>query len=1005
MSKEYEVLAGLNDQQKEAAMHIDGPALVTATAGAGKTRVVVTRAQHMIKDMGIDPSLILLTTFTNKAANEMKERIISVVGERGKKITVGTYHSICNRILRQYCTYIGYVKTFTILDADDSEKVMKEIAKDFGEDYASLKTYISNCKINCKTPAMAQAEAQEKNTTRLSNCYQAYQDKLKRDQCMDFDDLLLNTVLLLESEPAVKEQVNNKWQYVSADETQDSSELDSRLMYALSGPNHNIFFVGDDDQCLIKGTMIETKEGKKPIEDITKNDELIVACGDGRTTPVKPASISKKMTREEVYVIKTESGKELKATGNHIVFSRIAPQKRYYVYLMYKEGYGFRIGTTSGIGTRKGVQKCNSFETRLNQEKADKIWLIKDVDTLDEALYYENYYSYEYGIPQYVFNYRGQSGMSQDHIRELFNNIDTETRALKLLNDLGMYLNYPHHVPQSSSKNTERKNITFTMFGNRRSGYSAKHEITMCSTNKEFYKDMSKVFKTGCSKINKNATEYYTVRKTSIEYDNLMDLMDNAIETLEDKNYNYNILMKARLLKDNTTCNFTPVSHLVVGAKLYILNNDNEIVEDTITSITKEFYYDYVYDINVDNYRNYIANNIVVHNCIYSFRGSDVTIILNLKSKYPNLKWYNLGVNYRSTSNIVDAGQEIIKHNKNKLQKEVSCGKNIQGAPIIISETRNQEQEAKRVVTFIKTLHNRSSMPVPYKEMAILYRMSHLSRIFEKELMKAKIKYKLVGGTPFFSRMEVKDILSYARLTVNQFDVQSFKRSIAIPKRGIGDKSIEKIESFMVDNTEADMSIRKALTHKDLPLKGKAKKGIEEYNKLLEDFDDKKVELSPEEFIKYIIQKLDYLTFMKESKEYKDNYEERVENLNELVAVAKEFNNIEDLLVEASIFQEQDNVGEDEDAVQLMTIHKSKGLEFDAVFMTNTVEGTLPHYKSLEDPAQLEEERRVMFVGCTRARKNLFITYPKKQMVMNTEKYVKRSRFINEINKKHVKVI
>lgn len=639
MNKEYEVLAGLNDQQKEAAMHIDGPALVTATAGAGKTRVVVTRAQHMIKDMGIDPSLILLTTFTNKAANEMKERIIDVVGERGKKITVGTYHSICNRILRQYCTYIGYVRTFSILDADDSDKIIKEIAKDFGEDFASLKTYIGNCKINCKTPAMAQAEAQERNTTRLSNCYQAYQDRLKRDQCMDFDDLLLNTVLLLESEPTVKEQVNSKWQYVSADETQDSSELDSRLMYALSGPHHNIFFVGDDDQC------------------------------------------------------------------------------------------------------------------------------------------------------------------------------------------------------------------------------------------------------------------------------------------------------------------------------------------------------------------------------IYSFRGSDVTIILNLKSKYPNLKWYNLGVNYRSTSNIVDAGQEIIKHNKNKLQKEVSCGKNIQGAPIIISETRNQEQEAKRVVTFIKTLHNRSSMPVPYKEMAILYRMSHLSRIFEKELMKAKIKYKLVGGTPFFSRMEVKDILAYARLTVNQFDTQSFKRTIAIPKRGVGDKSIEKIESFMVDNAETDMSIRKALAHKDLPLKGKAKKSIEEYNKLLEDFDDKKVELSPEDFIKYIIQKLDYLTFMKESKDYKDNYEERVENLNELIAVAKEFNDIEDLLVEASIFQEQDNVGEDEDAVQLMTIHKSKGLEFDAVFMTNTVEGTLPHYKSLEDPAQLEEERRVMFVGCTRARKNLFITYPKKQIVMNTEKYVKRSRFINEINKKHIKVI
>ena len=592
----------------------------------------------MILDMGIDPSTILLTTFTNKAANEMKERIVNIVGERGKRITVGTYHSICNRILRQYCTYIGYVKTFTIIDADDSDKIIREIAKEYGEDVASLKTFISNCKINCKTPSMAQQEAQEKNTTRLSNCYQAYQDKLKRDQCMDFDDLLLNTVLLLESEPTVKEQVNNRWQYISADETQDSSELDSRLMYALSGPNHNIFFVGDDDQS------------------------------------------------------------------------------------------------------------------------------------------------------------------------------------------------------------------------------------------------------------------------------------------------------------------------------------------------------------------------------IYGFRGSDVTIILDLKSKYPDLTWYNLGVNYRSTSTIVEAGQEIIKHNKNKLPKEVVCGKNIKGSPIIVSETKNQEQEAQRVVTYIKTIHNRKQDPIAYKDMAILYRVSHLSRIFEKELMKNKIKYRLVGGTPFYSRMEIKDILAFARLTVNEFDTQSFKRTISIPKRGIGDKTIEKIEQFMLESPNS-MSIRQALNDPNLPVKGKAKKSIKEYNDFLKDLDDQKVLLSPEDFIIYIIQKLGYLKFMKETKEYSENFEERVENLNELVLVAKEFNDIEDLLVEASMFQEQDNIDEDEDAVQLMTIHKSKGLEFDAVFMTNVVEGTLPHYKSLEDPAQLEEERRVMFVGCTRAKKNLFITYPKVQIVMNQPKYTKKSRFINEINKKHIKVI
>ena len=248
ISKE-DVLKELNDAQKEAAMHIDGPALVTATAGSGKTRVVINRAQYMILS-GINPSNILLTTFTNKAANEIKQRIVDVVGDIGKRITVGTYHSICNKILRKYCTHIGYIKTFSILDAEEADKIVKEVAKEFGEDLASLKYYINNCKINCKTPAMAHHESKQKNTTRLANCYTEYQNRLKTQQSMDFDDLLLNTVLLLESNPNIKAEVNNKWRYISADETQDSSELDSRLMYALSGPNHNIFFVGDDDQSI-----------------------------------------------------------------------------------------------------------------------------------------------------------------------------------------------------------------------------------------------------------------------------------------------------------------------------------------------------------------------------------------------------------------------------------------------------------------------------------------------------------------------------------------------------------------------------------------------------------------------------------------------------------------------------------------------------------------------------------------------------------------------------------
>ena len=169
----------------------------------------------MIVQGGIDPSKILLTTFTNKAANEIKERIIKVVGDEARKITVGTFHSICNRILRQYGEAIGYCKTFTILSEDDSEKIMKKAAKQYGLEYKDLKYYISLWKAKGWTTSEAMNNCNNSESD-FANAYEVYQNELKRTQCMDFDDLLLNTVLLLENNTDIKKALNNKWQFVMA---------------------------------------------------------------------------------------------------------------------------------------------------------------------------------------------------------------------------------------------------------------------------------------------------------------------------------------------------------------------------------------------------------------------------------------------------------------------------------------------------------------------------------------------------------------------------------------------------------------------------------------------------------------------------------------------------------------------------------------------------------------------------------------------------------------------
>ena len=215
---------------------------------------------------------------------------------------------------------------------------------------------------------------------------------------------------------------------------------------------------------------------------------------------------------------------------------------------------------------------------------------------------------------------------------------------------------------------------------------------------------------------------------------------------------------------------------------------------------------------------------------------------------------------------------------------------------------------------------------VPYKEIAVLYRMTYLSRNIEQILMKEKIPYTLIGGTPFFCRAEVQDILSYLKLIVNDRDVMAFKRSVSVPKRGVGEKSMEAIDEFARNYPVEPLSIREALTHKDLTLKGKAKTTIKEYAAFLDKLEEKYLSDEPAEVIKWLITELNYMDYLEAT--YKDSAEVQVraENLFELVNVASEYQTIEDLLVQASLYREDKD--EDDDKVQLLTMHKSKGLEY-----------------------------------------------------------------------------
>lgn len=623
-----EIFAGLNPEQRKVVAHINGPALISAGAGSGKTFCLVRRTQNMIKH-GIHPSNIVLITFTKKAANEIKSRIVNAIGENASEITAGTFHSICNKILREFGELLGYNKYFTILDDDGTDKILKSISKDYGVDNKALKAYIDKNKARCKTPITAYKDAETDLDRTMAECYTVYQNELKREQCMDFADLILNTVILLEKEPEVKKLINDRWKYISVDESQDTSELDSKLIQLLAGKNQNVAFIGDDWQS------------------------------------------------------------------------------------------------------------------------------------------------------------------------------------------------------------------------------------------------------------------------------------------------------------------------------------------------------------------------------IYAFRHANIDIILNLEKQYPTIKKYTLGTNYRSSKTIIEAGANIISNNKKQLKKNTNCGrvengKEVKGEPIIFNQCKDSADQSSKIVTYINMFHNK--LGLQYKDIAILFRMTHLSASIEEALMKARIPYKIVGGISFFNRMEIQDVLAFARLTVNPHDIQAFKRTISIPKRGIGDKTIEKIDMFSLTNK---LSIREAITHPDLELKGKAKKSLKEYVAILERFDSYKEDFSTADFLEKIIGELYFDYIKNECKENQEEFQERIENLQELINVAKEYETIEDLIEEALLYKEEGE--EEEDCVQLMTMHKSKGLEFKAVLITDMSEGTAPHFKALEDYKQMEEERRLAYVGVTRAKDYLVLLQPKYQMLRGQMTFTKPSRFIDEI--------
>ena len=384
---------------------------------------------------------------------------------------------------------------------------------------------------------------------------------------------------------------------------------------------------------------------------------------------------------------------------------------------------------------------------------------------------------------------------------------------------------------------------------------------------------------------------------------------------------------------------------------------------------------------------------------IYSFRGADISNILNFEKDFPGTKIIKLEQNYRSTKNILNVANEIIKNNKKTYEKNLWTEKEEGHNPkVYVSD--NEYEEANFIVEQIE--HLKTEEYYKYSDFAILYRMNAQSRSIEDILRRENIPYQIIGGLKFYERKEIKDIIAYLRLIQNNNDNLSLQRIINEPKRGIGKTSLEKIEQISDAN---DISMYEVIKRaSDFGL-GKIGEKAQEFVQAIEELSSKKDDMLISDLIKLTLNKTGYTKSLEE--EGKTQAESRLENLEEFLTVAMEFeeqyseNSLEEFLEGITLSSDIDNLEEDEEAkVTLMTLHSAKGLEFPVVFLIGMEEGIFPSYKSIGETKELEEERRLCYVGITRAEEYLYLTCAKQRTIFGSTSCNKISRFIGEIPEK-----
>jgi DNA helicase-2/ATP-dependent DNA helicase PcrA len=996
------LLADLNPPQREAVTHPGGPLLILAGAGSGKTRVLAYRIAHLLKERHVPPGRILAVTFTNKAANEMRERVDRLVGGGlTRAMWIGTFHHICSRILRRHGDRVGIDRNFAIYDDDEQRAVIRRCLKDLGLDDRRfppgvMLAFIDKAKneaIDHVTYAQRATGFYEEVVARV---YRAYQAALRDANALDFDDLLLGVLELLDGAPEVREEYQDRFAHVLVDEYQDTNHVQYLIVKALAEKHRNLCVVGDDDQCLVDGTVVSTPAGAVPVEALPGDPSVLAGCGGGRLASAPARRLAARAYEGPVVTIRTARGRELTATPNHLLFGRVTPRPElHYVYLMHRKGVGYRIGRTRGVRSRGGGVIDNGLALRLNGEGADRVWILAATADGPQAAMLEQMYAFTYGIPTTVFHVRGrQMILGLVHVDTIYRSIGTEARAMRLLADLHMCEEYPHLRAGAVVRGQQtRRLVHFTMFGDSRSYRSrswSDHRIQLVSSGAEARARLAGF------PVRDGRGEGWRVETARRDYDAGWAMSRRLAAMVDGEPVARAALVDSRrgAARYRVVHAVLPISHVHPGMRV-VVQEGERLTEDDVVVRHIGRYAGAVHDLEVPHLRNYVANGVVVHNSIYRWRGADIRNILDFERDYPDVTVIKLEQNYRSTQSILGAAAGVIAHNPHRHAKTLWTA-NPPGDLLAYYEAYDGHDEARMVADEITRLHD----GLRYRDIAVLYRTNAQSRLFEEQFLRAGIPYTIVGGVRFYERKEVRDLIAYLRLALNAGDAAAFSRVINVPRRGIGDVSLQRLEAFA---SQQGVGLLDALARPEglAELPKAAQRAAADFVGLMERLRDRLHRVRATDLLEAAIVETGYQQMLEA--EGTDEAYSRLENLRELVTVAQEFelmtgeSTMEAFLQHLALVTDLDTWQPDVDRTTLMTLHSAKGLEFAVVFLAGLEEGLFPHARALEDEGGVEEERRLCYVGMTRAKARLYISHARNRTIFGTTSPALGSRFLEEI--------